>query len=39
METLYRPGKAPIPAWHAGTPGELAQEKAPHLEMPEGPRR
>src|SRR4029079_13037615 len=36
METLYRPGKAPIPAWHAGTPGELAQEKAPHLEMPEG---
>jgi flavin-dependent dehydrogenase len=39
METLYRPGKAPIPAWHAGILGELAQEKAPHLEMPEGPRR
>jgi flavin-dependent dehydrogenase len=39
METLYKPGKAPIPPWHAGTPGELAQEKTPSLELPEGPRR
>ena len=39
METLYKPGKAPIPPWHAGAPGELVQEKAPHLELPEGRRR
>ena len=39
MESLYKPGKAPIPPWHAGTPGELVQDKAPHLELPEGPRR
>jgi flavin-dependent dehydrogenase len=39
METLYRPDKPPIPPWHAGTPGELVQEKAPHLELPDGQRR
>ncbi len=39
METLYRPGKSEIPPWNAGTPGELVQEKAPHLELPDGERR
>jgi flavin-dependent dehydrogenase len=39
MESLYMPGKTPIPPWHAGTPGEIVQDKAPHLELPEGPRR
>jgi flavin-dependent dehydrogenase len=39
METLHPPGKAPIPPWHAGIPGTLASDKAPHLEMPEGTRR
>jgi hypothetical protein len=39
MESLYRPGKTPIPPWYAGTPGEIVQDKAPHLELPEGPRR
>src|SRR6188472_1042535 len=32
MESLYQPGKAPIPPWNAGTPGELAGERQPHLE-------
>jgi len=39
METLYRPGKAPIPPWHAGPPGVALEEKAPHLEVPEGRTR
>jgi flavin-dependent dehydrogenase len=39
MESLYLQGKGEIPPWHAGTPSELVQEKAPHLELPEGPRR
>ena len=39
MESLYKPGKIPIPPWHAGAPGEIVQDKAPHLELPEGPRR
>ena len=39
MESLYKPGKAPIPPWNAGTPGTLVEEKAPHLELPEGRRR
>jgi flavin-dependent dehydrogenase len=39
MESLYRPDKKPIPPWNAGTPGELLAGKAPHLELPEGPRR
>jgi flavin-dependent dehydrogenase len=38
MESLYKPGKAPIPAWNAGTRAEDAVEKAPHLELPEGAR-
>jgi flavin-dependent dehydrogenase len=39
MESLYKPDKAPIPPWHAGSPGESLHEKAPHLELPDGPRR
>jgi flavin-dependent dehydrogenase len=39
MESLHKPGKAPIPPWHAGTPGGLVAERAPHLELPEGRRR
>jgi flavin-dependent dehydrogenase len=39
MESLYMQGKGEIPPWHAGTPSELIQEKVPHLELPEGPRR
>jgi flavin-dependent dehydrogenase len=39
MDSLQRPGKAPIPPWHAGPSGEIAVDKAPHLELPEGPRR
>jgi flavin-dependent dehydrogenase len=36
MESLYTPGKAVIPPWHAGTPGAALEEKAPHLELPDG---
>jgi flavin-dependent dehydrogenase len=36
MESLYKPGKAVIPPWHAGTPGAALEEKAPHLELPDG---
>lgn len=39
MESLYPPDKRPIPPWNAGIPGELLEDKAPHLELPEGPRR
>jgi flavin-dependent dehydrogenase len=39
MESLYRPGKAPIPPWHTGTAGAVLEEKAPHLEIPEGRTR
>jgi flavin-dependent dehydrogenase len=39
MESLYRPGKPPIPPWNAGIPGEAVQDRAPHLELPEGQRR
>jgi flavin-dependent dehydrogenase len=39
MESLYPPGKTPIPAWNAGTPAAEAESKAPHLELPLGPTR
>jgi hypothetical protein len=39
MESLYKPGKTPIPPWDAGTPGALVEQRAPHLELPEGRRR
>lgn len=39
MESMYRDEHAVIPPWHAGTPGDLVEEKAPHLEIPEGQTR
>jgi flavin-dependent dehydrogenase len=38
MESLQREGRGVIPPWHAGTPGELAADKAPHLDIPEHQR-
>ena len=36
MESLYPPGKAPIPPWNAGTAQDAAPEKANELTLPEG---
>jgi hypothetical protein len=36
MESLYPPGKEPIPAWFAGTPAEDAGQKANELILPDG---
>jgi flavin-dependent dehydrogenase len=36
MESLYPPGKAPIPLWNQGVPLESAPEKANELKLPEG---
>ena len=38
MESLYPPGKEPIPSWFAGTPAEQAEHKANELMLPEGRR-
>jgi flavin-dependent dehydrogenase len=38
MESLYPPGKVPIPAWDAGTPAEEAKDKKNELILPEGRR-
>jgi hypothetical protein len=38
MESLYPPGKPPIPPWNAGTPAPLAGNKANELVLPEGRR-
>jgi flavin-dependent dehydrogenase len=38
MESLYPPGKAPIPPWSAGTPVEQATHKANELVLPDGRR-
>jgi flavin-dependent dehydrogenase len=38
METLYEPGKKPIPRWNAGTPVDQAVDKANELFLPEGRR-
>ena len=38
MESLHPPGKAPIPAWFAGTPADEAQDKMNELVLPEGRR-
>ena len=38
MESLYPPGKSPIPSWNAGAPADLAQHKANELVLPEGRR-
>jgi flavin-dependent dehydrogenase len=36
MESLYPPGKSPIPSWKQGVPLESAPEKANDLKLPEG---
>ena len=38
MESLYPPGKQPIPSWNAGVPAEQAEHKANELVLPDGPR-
>ncbi len=38
MESLYPPGKQPIPAWFAGTADDNADGKANELILPEGPK-
>ena len=36
MESLYPPGKPPIPAWNAGLASEAAPQKANELKLPGG---
>jgi flavin-dependent dehydrogenase len=36
MESLYPPGKQPIPPWNAGTPAEMARGKTNELVLPDG---
>ncbi len=36
MESLYPPGKAPIPPWNDGTPSEVATGKENELKLPDG---
>ena len=36
MESLYEPGKPPIPPWNAGTPAEKSEHKANELMLPDG---
>jgi flavin-dependent dehydrogenase len=38
MESLYEPGKPPIPPWHAGAAPDAVQGKANELFLPEGRR-
>jgi flavin-dependent dehydrogenase len=38
MESLYEPGKRPIPPWNAGTPAAEAAHKVNTLVLPEGAR-
>jgi flavin-dependent dehydrogenase len=38
LESLYPPGKRPIPGWDAGTPADVATGKASELVLPEGRR-
>jgi hypothetical protein len=38
MESLYEPGRLPIPAWHAGTSADVAVSKTNELFLPEGRR-
>jgi hypothetical protein len=35
MESLYEPGKSPIPTWKAGLPADQSPEKANELILPE----
>jgi flavin-dependent dehydrogenase len=36
LESLYKPGKPPIPTWDAGTPAHLSADKHNELTLPEG---
>jgi hypothetical protein len=36
LESLYEPGKPPIPTWDAGTPAHLSTDKSNELTLPEG---
>jgi len=36
MESLYPPGKTPIPSWNAGTPQDAAPQKSNELVLPDG---
>ena len=36
MESLYPPGKVPIPPWNTGTPSEVATGKENELKLPDG---
>jgi flavin-dependent dehydrogenase len=38
LESLYLPGKQPIPLWDAGTPADVIPDKANELILPEGRR-
>ena len=38
LESLYPPGKQPIPLWDAGTPADLIPDKANELVLPDGRR-
>jgi flavin-dependent dehydrogenase len=38
MESLYPPGKRPVPPWHAGLAPEVVPEKANELMLPDGLR-
>jgi flavin-dependent dehydrogenase len=38
LESLYEPGKSPIPPWHAAAPPEVAANKVNELFLPEGKR-
>jgi hypothetical protein len=38
LESLYPPGKTPIPLWDAGTPADLIPDKANELVLPDGRR-
>jgi len=38
LESLYPPGKQPIPAWFSGTPADQAESKANELTLPDGRR-
>jgi len=36
LESLYAPGKSPIPKWDAGSPAHLSTDKSNELTIPEG---
>ena len=38
LESLYPPGKTPVPRWDTGTPADLVPDKANDLVLPEGRR-